>query len=264
MNSPVIVVLTCVYQRRELAEIVLRTYQRLAQRLKGDVTLQLLAIGSEGDASRELCERSGFDYIEYANSPLTHKWNHGVRASRRYDPDALVIVGSDDLISEDLIRVYAEKLKDGHDFLGLTDFYFFDIATSRLGYWPGYEATDPERAHEPVGCGRCFSRRLLEQTDWNLWPEEPRLDREIDKLAREYLASRGFEPVSWKLADIGASAVDMKSITNINAFDEIDYQHVAHGVPATLYLRSVLEESELDDLLRLQGNTRVPARAPGE
>ncbi|NNC87097.1 MAG: hypothetical protein HKN82_01415 [Akkermansiaceae bacterium] len=255
MSVPSIVVLTCVYQRRELTEFVLQTYQRMAQRLAGEVKLQLLAVGSEGTASRELCERFGFHYLEYANSPLTWKWNEGVRAARQFDPDALLITGSDDILSESLLLAYKEKLNSGHDFFGLTDFYFLNLATLQLGYWPGYQVSAPHRSGEPVGCGRCYSRRLLEQTDWNIWPKKPHRNRRIDSLSLEFLATRGLRPVLWTLADLGAAAVDIKSATNINAFDQIDYQRVMTGSNATSYLRSILEESELAALFELRDRT---------
>ncbi|MBT8397680.1 MAG: hypothetical protein KJN92_11975, partial [Gemmatimonadetes bacterium] len=162
--------LTCVHKRPELTRAVLGIYRQMQRSVAEEVDLRLLAVGSEGLRSRKMCEDHGFDYIEHANSPLSHKWNAGVDAARDYDPDGLVIVGSDDLVSKEMFRAYADRLSDGVDFFGLEDLYFFDAATGLLGYWSGYGSLYPARKGEPIGCGRCFSRRLLDSTFWNLWP----------------------------------------------------------------------------------------------
>jgi hypothetical protein len=202
--------------------------------------------------SRGLCEDHGFDYVEYPNSPLSYKWNAGVKAAEKYNPDALVIFGSDDLISSEMLQVYADKLKGGLHFFGVRDMYFFDPITSRLGYWGGYEHTSmKERAGEPIGCGRCFSRSVLDSMEWNLWPPQPKLDSLLDRLSLNYVKVKGFRPVSWNLNEIGARAVDIKIGTNITPFDAIEYQELRQGDQALDYLRSLLTEDDLRLLMHL-------------
>jgi len=216
------------------------------------IDLSLLAVGSEGTQSRTLCKECGFDYVEYPNSPLSHKWNAGVHAAKSYYPDALIIVGSDDLISSSMLDVYAGKLEDGLHFFGVSDMYFFDPGVSRLGYWGGYEHTAmKDRAGEPIGCGRCFSRTVLDRMNWNLWPSEPKLDSLLDRLALNYAKVNGFKPTSWKLEDIGARAVDIKIGTNITPFNAIEYQEQYDGDPALEYLQPLLTEEELRLLMQL-------------
>lgn len=244
------VLLTAVWKRELLTKIVLGAYERMRRTLSDEIEICLLAVGSEGGESRALCERCGFGYVEHPNSPLSHKWNAGVQAAKRYDPDALVIVGSDDLVSVEMFRVYADKLREGFQFFGASDMYFFEPAGPRLGYWGGYEHTTMKnRTGEPIGCGRCFSRSVLDRTGWNLWPRQPPLDRLLDRLALNYVKVHGFRPASWKLAEIGARAVDIKLGTNITAFDAIDYQEQYYGERALDYIRPLLSKDDLDLLV---------------
>lgn len=247
-----LVLLTSVWKRPKLTKIVLRTYQQLQQSLADRIELCLLAVGSENDASQALCEEYGFNYVEHPNSPLSYKWNAGVKAAETYNPDGLIIFGSDDLISSEMLRAYAEKLKKGLQFFGVRDMYFFDPITTRLGYWGGYEHTSmKDRSGEPIGCGRCFSRSVLERMDWNLWPPQPKLNSLLDRLSLNYLKVSGFRPVTWRLAEIGASAVDIKIGTNITPFDAIEYQELRQGEQALDYLRPLLTEDDLNLLMQL-------------
>jgi len=131
------VVLTAVWKRSSLTELVLKSHQRNQAEIAGEAEVHFLAVGSEGDRSRALCRDRGFDYVEHPNAPLSYKWNAGVRAAEAYRPDAVVIVGSDAFLSANLLPTYAEKLSQGFDFFGFRDLYFYDPAGSRLGYGAG-------------------------------------------------------------------------------------------------------------------------------
>lgn len=241
-ERPRLVILTCVWKRFELSSIVLSACQEMQERMADRVELVLLAVGSEGEASRALCEDNGFAYLEYPNSPLSHKWNAGVRAARAFNPHGLVIVGSDDFITDNLLESWVEKLREGYHFLGIRDLYVLDLSSGRLGYWGGYEHSRlmPYRAGEPIGLGRCFSRSLLEATDWNLWPPEPRLEQGLDELALKFVRQKGFEASSWLLDDLGAQAIDIKSGTNITAFSSFDFQSMSGDGEAHRRLSSIV------------------------
>lgn len=244
-------IVTCVYKRHRLAEVVLGTYRRLQAALANVAAIDLLAVGSEGATSRRLCEDAGFDYVEFPNSPLSRKWNEAVRQARRYDPDAVVIVGSDDVISPALLRSYCTELRRGHLLFGVRDLHFFDVRSARLGYWPGYQTIDSARVGDPIGFGRCIARPILQRTGWNLWPSELRLDRDLSPPALDFLRGFGFEPMSWRLADLGAEAVDIKSDFNIKRFEEFHFSSLLEAELAKDYMRRIVTASELDEILAL-------------
>jgi hypothetical protein len=192
--------LTCVWQRPALTEIVLDYYQDLQARLADQIDLVMVAVGSEGVASRRLCEARGFHYHEFPNQPLSAKWDHGLKCCRKYQPDGVVIVGSDDLLSDALFRSYADLLDQGTLCCGIIDGVFFDLQNpSGSIHWQGYggrtnERGMPWRLNEAIGMGRLFARPLLEYLDYSLW-RGAGINKGLDKRAKNRLISFGIRPV---------------------------------------------------------------------
>ena len=81
----------------------------LKEELKDVLNLELVAVGSEGDKSKNICEESGFNYFEYENQPMSEKWNFGLQMTKKFNPDAVIIIGSDDLIDKPLLKFYDKK-----------------------------------------------------------------------------------------------------------------------------------------------------------
>ncbi|KMW70860.1 tetratricopeptide repeat protein, partial [Limnoraphis robusta] len=234
-----IVILTCVWKRPELVKIVLSYYSHLKRELAGKIKLELLAVGSEGKTSRHLCKQCGFDYVEYANSPLSAKWEYGLNQCASYDPDAVIVVGSDDLISQSLIEFYNIKLQENLVFCGLKDGYFFDLANESLILWTGYNVrADPTRVGETIGMGRCLSRTLLDKLEFSIWRGLD-IDRGLDGAMTRKLVQLGLQFLEYddcviaqigdhtlrighcgfKMAEIGAYAVDIKVSENITPLE---------------------------------------------
>jgi Flp pilus assembly protein TadD len=234
-----IVIYTCVWRRPELTRIVLSYYSGLKKELSGKIQLELLAVGSEGDASRKLCEDCGFDYFEYANQPLSAKWEYGINRCADYDPDGVIIVGSDDLISQNLIEFYDSQLKNNMVFCGLKDGYFFDVGKENLILWTGYNLQgDPTRVGETIGMGRCFSRFLLDKLGFSIWKGRD-INRGLDGAMTQKLFHLGLQVLDYdncvvakvdnqevrighcgfEMAEIGAFALDIKFAENLTKFD---------------------------------------------
>ncbi|VXD14067.1 hypothetical protein PL8927_270242 [Planktothrix serta PCC 8927] len=230
-----IIIYTCVWGRPELTRIVLSYYAHLKKELSGKIHLELLAVGSEGDASRKLCEECGFDYLEYPNQPLSSKWEYGLNQCANYDPDGVIIVGSDDIVSQNLIEFYDRQLKDNLVFCGLQDAYFFDVNNQNLVWWTGYSGKkDPVRVGETIGMGRCLSRTLLDKLEFSIWKGldinsslDGAMTRKLEQLGLQLLeydncvaAYVGDKQLKighcgFRMADIGACAIDIKFSDNI-------------------------------------------------
>lgn len=233
-----IVLYTCVWQRPELTKIVLSYYSEIKAKLSGKIDLHLLAVGSEGEKSRQLCESCGFDYLEYPNSPLSLKWEYGLNQCANYDLDAVIIVGSDDLISQNLIEFYDCKLREGLVCMGLKTAYFFDTVSKQLFLWKGYDRLkNVKRFGETVGLGRCLSRILLDKLNFNVW-KNIKIDSALDRVMSTKLLGLGLQPLDYEnlilvqaddryfklghcgfdLNDINVFAFDIKTEVNITPF----------------------------------------------
>lgn len=241
------------WRRPALTRLILRQWNAQIQRLRADgrVDLHLLCIGSEGAASVELVSgyANSMSYMEHRNYPLNQKWNAGIQLARTMNPDAVVIVGSDDLLSDALWLAYADKLARGEEAFGLLDLWFFDISTQRLGYWPGY-SQDSARFGESVGLGRCYSRSVLNQLDWLLWDYPPAKNTVLDGNSTARLNRFNIYPTAFRMDRLGPNvrAVDIKGTFSITQWDRLNITHLMHN--PRQWLSSMCDDDFLTTLFR--------------
>ena len=272
-----IVLLTCVWKRPELTDVVLEYYGEMAREVREYVDLRIVAVGSEGEVSKGLCEKHGCEYHECDNEPLNRKWEFGLRKARLLDPDGVVIAGSDDLISKTLFVEYSSLLRHGVLCAGVSDAYFMDCNSGELIYWRGYggKARDkgmPYRIGETLGMGRLLSKRLLDVIDVPLWGNEwlnKSLDRQmtlnlerLDMLPVRYCDAVpiGTENNFWyqghiafQMSELKGVVVDIKYDANITPIDT--YVRSAEAVERVPYPWALLEaqfpKATIDKLKRL-------------
>lgn len=253
--------LTCLWKRSHLSDFVLGYYDRARRHLADAFTLALYAVGSEGGASRSLAQQNGFRYVEHPNRPLGAKWNAGLQAMAHDDLDAVLIVGSDDLLGHSYLRIVAAGVEQGYALMGLKDMYVFELATLRLCYWPGYEMAS-YRAGEPVGMGRCIHRSLLDRVDWRLW--EDALNNSLDGSMMRRLAPLLGSETSPHAIGIcacrphGLTAVDVKTDQNIWSFDRmIGWLDGIDYVPPASFFTEQLSRHEAAGLFALSSEAAL-------
>jgi len=240
-----LVVLTALWRRLELSTKVMRFYSSLS--IEG-VRLTGVAVGSEGEASRQAARLGGFRYVHHENMPLGAKWNAGMERAADEKPDAVMIVGSDDLIEAALIKRLVERIRRGAHYAGLTDIYFLDHDTGGLGYFPGHGL---HRGGDPVGAGRVFSAPALESVGWRPWSDD--LKSGLDRDSHKRMRRKGVRPKMLSCKREGLIAVDVKSGENIWSWGHIS----KHLERTTLTAREV--EGRLGVLLvRKREFVRLP------
>jgi hypothetical protein len=177
LDKPKICILTTLYFRYNLNEIVLNYYNNLKENLKNICDIELIACGSNDSINMDLAIKNGFNYINHVNKPLTQKHNALYLEAKKYNPDFTILIGSDDFICENVIYSYLDYHKLGIDYCGILDFKCID--SSGYWYWGGYTNS---RIGEPVGGGRYFSKRLLNELNWLPWGDI-KADRMLDGIA---------------------------------------------------------------------------------
>ncbi|QNU62096.1 hypothetical protein [Vreelandella titanicae] len=244
-NKVKLLILTCVWKRHELSRLFFSYYEELGKKLSPDIDIQIIAVGSEGEISRSICEEYGVHYLEYPNQPLSDKWQAGLNYARSFAFDALVVLGSDDFICEDTFRFYSKQVSKGALFLGFQDCYLHDFSSQKTIYWKGYGASNeqqsqPHRVGETIGLGRVLRRELLEFMDFDLW-EGMGANKSLDGIMKNKIIGKtGFLPVkpvhgfdlklngddyllgmlSFRLKDLGLFDVDVKVSDNVTAFEK--------------------------------------------
>ncbi|NNC87098.1 MAG: hypothetical protein HKN82_01420 [Akkermansiaceae bacterium] len=261
MNTPRLALATTVWKRPELTRIVLAYYGEIRRRLADQIDLVLLAVGSEGAHSRKPCEEAGFHYIEHENEPVTYKWNRVIQEAQRYSPEGMVLVNSDDLVSMELFPAFLDCFRRGLDYVGLKGTDIIDLMSLQFGTWPGYEASFMKfRIGEPAGCGRGFSKRLLEKTNWRLWPPVPKKNSSMDFWCTQFVKLWGFEPRAFTMAELGVRAVQIKTDCNITTLNRLPLTDVGRGEQAFHLLEGIVGPEFTEQFRDLQ---RELAPAPG-
>jgi len=157
-------------------------------------------------------------YIEIPNQPLAAKVNATTFAARKLGVDYVLCMGSDDIVSPELLNYYGTLMRKGVDFIGVTDFYFYDTTSKRSLYWGGYR--EQYRKNHTAGAARALSARLLDCWDWMPW--ENKDSHVLDKSMQDKLRITPHTIEVFSMKEKGLFAVDIKSSTNMTPFAKWD------------------------------------------
>lgn len=204
-------VCTAIWKRHNVFKIFAKWIKTLQSK---DVDITVIVAGSEGEISRKLVETEGFVYVETPNEPLAKKHNEAIKKAKDFNPHCVMLTGSDDIISVEAFQIYLKKIREGYDFIGTTDFYFWDNKTRKAAYWGGY--IDHIRKGHTCGAFRLFSVRLIQNWGWQ--PFEIKHSHVLDNSTQQKLKSDKHKSFVFSLKDAGVLAVDIKSEVNMTPF----------------------------------------------
>lgn len=199
--------LTLLWKRPVISDMVLSYYNRME--LDG-ITLVKHAVGSEGETSRYLAERNGWNYTEHPNQPFTDKWNAAMQPFSEWNVEAVVIIGSDNLHNEAYFYMVRDLISVGIDSIRLYCHYSLDVPTKRMFFY----------RNVTIGTGRAFSFGLLEKLDYKPWrPGKPRnADGHLNNNVWPYESRIARLHTPYKA---GAVSVDLKTGQDMHGFDAI-------------------------------------------
>ena len=201
------VIVTGMWKRPEVFKIFGQHYK--------DLGIDVIVAGSEGKESEKLAKKYGFHYIEIENQPLATKMNATTLKAKELGYTHVICVGSDDLLSKELIDEYLKLMRKGYDYIGVTDFYFYEMESSKAAYWGGYR--DRQRLGHTAGAGRVISRTLLDEWDWKPWDDKD--SKYLDNSMQTKLRSSLHPKTTFSLKEKGLLAVDIKSQVNMTPFE---------------------------------------------
>tara|TARA_B100001248_G_scaffold107933_1_gene80502 strand:+ start:288 stop:1670 length:1383 start_codon:yes stop_codon:yes gene_type:complete len=158
LTKRTIVAIIPVFGREKLFKYTIR---RLYQKNKINHVIVL----GESESERITAIKEGAIFIKHINKPLGAKWNTGFQYSKRFNPDAVLFVGSSDWISKDWIDSAYPYILNGYGYVGKKDYYMLDINDKniRTCRWLGYLCN---RKNETIGIGRLISKNLLEKINY--------------------------------------------------------------------------------------------------
>jgi len=186
------------------------TIKRLIQ--KNDC--KVICVG-DGLHEKQVCEQSGAVWVPFKNSPLGAKWNAGFVAAKRFNPDAVLYVGSSDWVCNDWIKLLKPYV-DLHGMAGVPGCHFMDIQSKiRLVNWNGYIG---ERSNETIGIGRLLGRDVLEKIHWKPFHDDK--NSSLDRSMKDKCAQVGVHDFMVRDERLKAVSISTSMWENKHKFDQ--------------------------------------------
>ena len=192
---------------------------------------------------------------------------------RNFDPDVVMTVGSDDLISDSTLESLCQRVSEGRMVVGIKDMYIIDKNDRTLNYWRGYSGN---REKETIGMARCYSKEILEKIDFNLWKGH-QVNKGLDRIATSVVSQYGNFPINsgaetavdmngtgylfghigYLLEEINGFAVDIKTEENISKLSDYGVMTSSSLESSINLLRESLGDETVDELLVILGDEFV-------
>lgn len=144
-----LLVFLAVWKRPEITEICFVGLNRLIKNSR--YPIEAFAVISE-ESMIPLCDKYNIKWTFYKNEPVGEKKNHGLNEAMKLEWDYLLEIGSDDLVKDELIELYAPNFGK-YDLFGTKDAVIInseDGMCRRL------------KSDTTYGLGRCMSRKAVD------------------------------------------------------------------------------------------------------
>ena len=204
--KPKIMVLLPIWGRMNITELCLSNLSKL----KDEYNLDVLCVISEQWA-KLMAFKYGFKWVEVSNDDLGHKMNFGVEKALKYDFDYLMNLGSDDIITKELLDEYKKEMESNAPMFGVTKVCFFDSQTKEL--------KEVNYGHL-IGAGRMIRRDVLCKytlQDGKINMYDKGLKNGLDNNSRKRFMSVGMRELNLN----GNFIIDIKSEENIWKFSDL-------------------------------------------
>lgn len=199
MNN--IAVIVPFFKREEITRLCFENLKKQSKKFELDV----YTCGSEGETSETLANEYGFNYLEFANEPLSCKLNALIKGTKKGDYDGVLILGSDNFLNNTLFNFYTKLDIEQGKVYGFDDIYFYDVNKQKL-------FTNGEYFHNKItiGVGRLYTRGFLESVDYNVW--KGKKNNGLDGLASKQI---GNNEIKISAKDNKVKILDVKHEFNI-------------------------------------------------
>jgi len=166
------------------------------------------------DEDKAVLEEFGVHSIKAYNH-IPSKAQASLYACFAFNPDAVILMGSDDYINKTAYKKILELLPH-KDYIGFEDCVFDSNGKHYL--WPGYP--NGARYGEPVGAGRVMRRDLLDKLNWDIFGGSD--DRGGDAYTHKVLkkAARRFITIGTKE---GCELIDVKDKDSCTPVSKFSY-----------------------------------------
>ena len=170
-----IVCVMCAYKREKLLDEVLNYLSSL------NLIHKIIIVGSNGSEKIIVDKYSICEFHMYDNLPLSNKWNKVVKESKKHNPDGILILGSDDIVSSDYFLYSKYLLSLGYDIIGTRSWFTMLKKKNQIIDYALMGYTNKRKNNESLGAGRVISKKALDLINWNLYNFNTPLNKSLDR-----------------------------------------------------------------------------------
>ena len=123
------------------------------------------------------------------NLPVSRKWQKGVEHARKFSPDGIMILGSDDIITPGYLEYVKKQITNDYDYISNKRWY--NTYLTNNNFVVGEFRYIKERV-DGLGSGRVYSKRVLDKLNWKLYSfnKNKNLDGTSFQLVQKYIKKK--------------------------------------------------------------------------
>jgi hypothetical protein len=231
MQSIKLLFFLAVWKRPEITEICFMGLNRLKK--TGKFPMEFLAVISEEEMI-PLCEMYGVEWVMHENLPLGRKKNFGLQQALKRDFDYLIELGSDDLLKNELLDLYAPLFEKQVPLIGMQSFAFINSEDMQCRLFT--------HRGSAFGIGRAIRRNVIE-TLGAIWPDDR--NSGLDNASRFKMVRSGF--FDQRVNNGKPLGLDIKSEVNIWKFNYLQGSRISFSDAV-----EGLSEQEIEAIKALQ------------
>jgi glycosyltransferase involved in cell wall biosynthesis len=191
-------IITISFRRAKVLELWCASIKRL--RLETEQFIPAVVVG---DAEHyEICSKYHIHHIAMQNHPATRKWNKGIEYLMGLGVDYVMILGSDDIVSTDLLKTLMTTMESNVDLIGIKTIYFYCAEGKQKGQIRKLVSTNT------LGVCRTIHRRVIEQTGV-LWKKDSSWGMDSE-------CARNIAPFVRSMKVVDGIVVDVKNSESLN------------------------------------------------
>jgi hypothetical protein len=189
-----LIIAFCTWKRHDLTDIVIEYYKKM-QEIYG---FKIVVCDSENRSW------DGVEVLQYENYPVAQKHAALFTHCKQYNPDGIILIGSDDLLSNSQLEWYKNNAKKGtKSVIEFSKMWFYSTKTKSLSFL--------DNPNIGYGAGRYFSNAVLKKCDYNPWGESKE-SKGLDNASKANLLKLGIEV---KKVESDGMILDIKHTDNL-------------------------------------------------
>lgn len=168
-----LIICTCIYKRYELTKFCIQDW------LKSDIykIIVVYSYDEDYDNLKEIND-SRLILLKYDNLPLSNKWNYSVVSAKKYKPDAIMIIGSDDVFINTYITKAKYYLNRGIEYISNSNWLNLAYYNNKIIISSG--RYNKRGIDDGIGSARIYSAEILKKINFNLYLFEKPLNKILD------------------------------------------------------------------------------------